>query len=643
MSDVQNTGRATFVLAAVGALALAACSDEPLASFPDPNAIEQDDGACVPEGTACTIVFEYPLGGVSSVEVRGDFAEGAWDSGVALQVDGATWRAEIAVPDGQQVQYKFVINEGEWVNDPLNPNTVADSVGGENSVVTAACGYEICETEQPPPVVGSFDWRSAVLYFVFVDRFRNGDPSNDYKVPGVEEPANYYGGDFAGVIEKIKDGYFESLGVNALWLSVPADNPNVSGIGHDGRQYSAYHAYWPSDLDKVEEHFGDEALLKTLVDEAHARGIKVLVDYAMNHVHDTNALFTDHPDWFWPLEYDGNYCVCGDGCDWNDEYQQKRCWFTSYLPDWNFTNDQARAYSVNNAIDWIKKTGIDGYRLDAVKHIETAWISDLRERVKSEVETGTKEHFYMVGETFESGDREILKKYVGPDLLDGQFDFPLRAVAVEVLLRRSGTMYDLDGFLATNDNYYPGIMSTFIGNHDIARVIHTAEDQPWGAWDNGDPWGAPPALPDYAAPFERMALGYTFLMTTKGVPLIYYGDEIGLAGAGDPDNRRPMPWDGHTEHQTGLRDHLAKLGAIRRDHPALWGGYRTTLSVTTDTYAYVMSDGTDSVYVGFNRGDGVAAVTGFPNKGRDLLTGATLEGPQLTLGPRTSVVVVVED
>jgi glycosidase len=397
-----------------------------------------------------------------------------------------------------------------------------------------------------------------------------------------------------------------------------------------------------SDLDRTEEHFGTLETLKELVDKARARGIKVLLDYAMNHVHEKNPVVAQHPDWFWPLSYDGHLCVCGNGCDWNDGYQQRRCWFTSYLPDWNFTNPSARAYSVDNAIAWIEKTGIDGFRLDAVKHIELEWLLDLRKRVAAEIEPKTGEHFYMVGETFESGNRDVLKSYVGSDRLDGQFDFPLRAVLAEKLLRRTGTMHDLDGFLASNDSYYPGLMSTFIGNHDILRTVHVAEDQPWDAWAPGQPWDAPPSLPKYAAPFERLGVAFSFLFTTKGVPLLYYGDEIGLPGAGDPDNRRFMQWDGLDANQLALRGLLEKLGKIRRAHPALWRGARSTLSVTNDTYAYVMSDGEDTVYVGLNRGDVAASVEGMPKKGRDLLRDVVVEGPTVPMPPRSARVLVAE-
>jgi glycosidase len=252
----------------------------------------------------------------------------------------------------------------------------------------------------------------------------------------------------------------------------------------------------------------------------------------------------------------------------------------------------------------------------------------------------------MVGETFESGNRDIIKSYVSSSLLDGQFDFPLRSVLTDTLLRRSGTMYDLDSFLGTNDGYYNGVMSTFIGNHDIARVINNALDQPWGTWDKGDPWNGPPSAPQSASPYERLGVAFSFLFTTQGIPLIYYGDEIGMPGAGDPDNRRFMLWEdkGATlnEYQKQLRSHVQKLGSIRRDHPALWKGWRTTVHVSADAYAYKMSDGEETLYVALNRGDNIAAVAGMPAKGNDLLTGAKVDGPNVNLQPRSSVIVIPE-
>ncbi|UQA56499.1 alpha-amylase family glycosyl hydrolase [Polyangium aurulentum] len=635
-------------------LLVAACGGEDL-NRPGGGSGGNDAGVeeCVPSEALCPVEFSLPLDAASSAELRGNFASDGWEKGIPMSIDGATWRATVSVPNGTGIEYKFFINGSEWILDPQNS---AQSNG--NSVKTASCGA-VCKFECP--TVGTFDWRSAVMYFVFVDRFRNGDTSNDAPLasidPKVQKPADYQGGDWQGVIDKIDDGYFTSLGVNALWLTVPMNNPLAAGLGADGRSYSAYHGYWPTDLEQPEEHFGDMALLKELVDRAHAKNIKVVVDYAMNHVHKDAPVYKEHPEWFWPLDHGfKNYCVCGDGCSWDND-EGRRCWFRDYLPDWNFQNAEARKASIDNAIWWIKQTGIDGFRLDAVKHIEFSWLSDLKKRLCTEIEPASGEHFYTVGETFAREDRGLIKSYIGPELMDGQFDFPQRGVVVEKILRRTGSMQELDAFLASNDNFYGSgsIMSTFIGNHDIPRVVHSAEDyfldKPWPTWDapNDTNWNNTPGLPGNKAPFERLAVGFTLLLTTKGVPLIYYGDEVGLPGSADPDNRRFMHWNDlpgatpYSEGQAFLLDRVKKLGQARQAHPALWRGSRQTLEVTEHTYVYRMVDtqgGGDEVYVALNRSDELRAVKGLPASGHDLLSGQDLAGPQANLPPRSSMVVV---
>jgi glycosidase len=633
--------RGTAAILGVVYASAVAC-DDGLVSDPTGSTSAGAGGACVDQGAPCATLFHYPLGSEVSVELRGDFAPDGWDVGLPLQIDAGEWRVSLQAPNGGTIRYKYLVDGSEWVTDPTNPEQEDDGQGAKNSVKHVSCGGGQCAGEGGAGgglVAGEFDWRSAILYFVFVDRFKNGDASNDEPVTGVETPANYQGGDWAGLLETIESGYFDELGVNALWLTVPMDNPSVAGAGSDGHAYSAYHGYWPSDLEATEEHFGDMALLKEVVDAAHARGMKVLFDYAMNHVHADSPLFSEHPDWFWPLDFDGKYCVCGDGCAW-DGYEGRRCWFRDYLPDWNFQSPQARTASIDNAIWWIKETGIDGYRLDAVKHIETLWIEELRDRVDQEIDQ-SKGRFYMVGETFETTNRDAIRQYVSSDLLDGQFDFPLRGAIVEHVLRRSGSMQDLDGFLASNDGYYPGIMSTFIGNHDIARVINTALDQPWGTWDNGGSsgWDDPPGLPSNAAPFERLALGFTLLFTTRGVPLVYYGDEIGMPGAGDPDNRRMMQFEGLAANQQWLLDRMKLLGQIRRAQPALWRGTRTTVHADIDTYAFRMTDGASTLWVALNRGDSPGEVAGMPAESTDLISGDTVAGPSITVPPRTALIL----
>jgi glycosidase len=591
----------------------------------------------------CDHDFTYADGGEQTVEIRGTFAPDGWTKGVPLAKVGGTWTATVQIPWDVDVQYKFVIDGKTWVPDPANPNQVDDGQGGKNSLLKGeTCAWWSCA---PPPVLG-YDWSDAVLYFVFVDRFLDGNPANNgAPVAGVDKAANYQGGDYAGVLKKIQDGYFNDLGVNTLWLTVPMDNPEVQGLGTDGKEYSAYHGYWPQNLDKTEERFGSLAELKGLVDAAHKANLKVILDYAMNHVHSSSPVYQQHQGWFWPLDWGGKHCVCGQGCAW-DGPDAKRCWFTDYLPDWDYTQEDARKFSVDNAIQWIKDTGIDGYRLDAVKHIEDSWLLDLRSRVTSDIEPTSQQHFYMVGETF-TGDQNLIKYYVNSSMLDGQFDFPFRMKLASTVLMRHGTMQDLDGFVANNDIYGNGVMSTFIGNHDIPRAIHLAQDQPlWdNEWTDGKDrsWVNQPALPGGTSAFERLANAFTILFTLKGIPLVYYGDEVGMPGAGDPDNRRMMQWSSYSTGQQKLLAHVKKLGAIRAAHPALRRGTRSTLSVGTDTYAYKLALNGDTVYVLVNRGDGAANVGGLPaGSYTDLLTDSPESGPSPSVPARSSMILVAK-
>jgi glycosidase len=601
-----------------------------------------DDGpaGCDDANKRCPHDFSLPDDGYTSVEIIGDFSPEGWNAGVPMTLEGDTWRATFGLPWDTEVQYKFRIDGTTAIPDPGNPDRTDDGQGGENSVLApATCEMPSCE----PEVYGDFDWRDAVIYFTFVDRFENGDPSNDGGI-GVPMGSDWQGGDWAGVTQRIESGYFTDLGINVLWISVPMDNANVSGIGTDGMDYSAYHGYWPTNLDATEEHFGTLAELQALVDTAHEADIKVIFDYAMNHVHASAPVYADHPEWFWPNDNGaGGNCVCGEGCGWEGA-QAKRCWFTSYLPDFDFNEEAARDFSVSNAIQWIQDTGVDGYRLDAVKHIEDSWLLDLRARVTEEIEPESGRHFYMVGETF-TGDQGLIAYYVNPDMLDGQFDFPLRMEMARTLLMRQGSMSDLAGFMDGNDDFYgAGIMSTFIGNHDIPRAIHLAEDTP--LWDNqwadgkDRAWTNQPGLPSGASAFERLGTAFAILMTTPGAPLVYYGDEIGMAGAGDPDNRRFMQWDGWSAPQQALFDRIALLTRIRADHPATRRGERTTISSSTDTFAYTMTAPGDVLHVLVNRSDSAESVSSVPEgEYVDELGGGTFSGGSVMVPARSALVL----
>ena len=593
----------------------------------------------------CAHLFSYTgLGTETSVAVRGSFAADGWTTGVMMTKTGNVWSATVPIPYNQDVQYKFYVNGTTWVLDPANPNMVSDGFGGMNSDLAAATCTDF--TCAPAPPMGDVDWSSQILYFVFVDRWNNGNPANDgAQVANVAPAANWQGGDYAGVTQKIQSGYFGDLGVTALWITVPMQNPDVSGLGTDNRLYSAYHGYWPMVLDQPENRFGSMAELQALVAAAHTAKLKVILDYAMHHVHNSAPIYAQHPEYFFPNSYNGQSCICGSGnCPW-DGATSTLCWFADYLPTFNFTNGTARKYSVDNAVWWVQQTGADGFRLDAVKQIDASWLSDMRSRAGTDIEPTSMKHFYMVGETF-TGDQNLIKSYIDPTKLDGQFDFPLRLNLLQSMLIKSNPLSDLEAFMNGNDGFYgpSAIMSTFIGNHDVPRSIHYAEDQPlWSdPWADGKDrnWSNQPGLPAGTSAFERLANVFTVLLTNKGIPLIYYGDEVGMPGAGDPDNRRFMQFSGYSAGQTLLLGKVKKLTALRQAHKALWYGTRTTLSITADTWAYKMLSGTDTVYVALNRSDSAQQVTGLPAGAlTDQLGGGSVTGPTVMVPARSSMVL----
>jgi glycosidase len=720
--------------------------------------------ACSEARRVCAQQFSFDpatstrAGEIVSVQVRGNFlADTAWGTGPYMTLDGADgkWKATLELPPGKEVEYQFYVlhageawNAGEWLKDPA----------GEK--VTPACEQPACPTapelwspkqtcaSQPPTKEGqTFDWRDAVIYFAFVDRFYNADVNNDGKVPGVEDAANYLGGDYAGVKAKIDSNYFTDLGVNTLWLTVPFDNvdnyaspkaPEDQCAGDNQYNvacfaYTGYHGYWPIDqwplasegVNRTEDRFGTEEELRQLVKAAHDKGIKVVFDYAMVHVHEESPLYKDalnnpaspYVDWFTPKyavnetgEYidsagavivdaqgkpytsvapaagqpaNPNYlttgqieklpathplavskfeCTCGtDICAWDGTSENptigERCWFQGYLPHLNYKNQAARDYSIGAALRFLQDIGADGFRLDAVKHINEAWYTSLRAKLNEYLASTPgleKERFYLVGETYDFNSRYNLDRFIDPATkLDGQFDFPFRAQAARTILKRDPDV-GLDTFarfMESNDDYYgcDAVMSPWIGNHDVGRPIHIAEDL-WDQYSDAKDraWTNQPPQPAAAEPYERLANAFAVMMTNPGAPLIYYGDEFGLAGAGDPDNRRAF-FDAQGNYapnpnQQLLNDRLKKYTAIRAQHSSLRRGVRTTLAASKDVWVYKMAntDGSDEVFVALNRADAAASSCGDLPAGAytDLVTSADVQGESLTIPPRQTLVLV---
>jgi glycosidase len=314
----------------------------------------------------------------------------------------------------------------------------------------------------------------------------------------------------------------------------------------------------------------------------------VLVDLVANHLHEEHPLVSEHATdgWF------HDYFACGF------EEAPLSCWFESYLPDINYQNDAAVEEMVDAALWWIREADLDGFRVDAVKHMHDSLLRTLRARIKAEVETIPDSVFYLVGETF-TGDwgggggpnESIIKQYISPDLLHGQFDFPLYWRVLRVFARDEAPPSHVAEYLAQNSSYFgsQAVMGTFVGNHDVPRFIsHAAGDiaDLWGTGSKQQGWDTPPGTPAGSEAYERMALAFSLLFTVEGVPLIYYGDEVGLPGAGDPDNRRPMVFEGWSEAQQSLHAHISALASVRAQQPTLRRGSYETLHTDEAVLAF---------------------------------------------------------
>jgi glycosidase len=501
----------------------------------------------------------------------------------------------------------------------------------------------------------AFRWDDAVIYFAMTDRFFDSDGHAD-PVPGVSDfAAQYEGGDWAGVTAKLD--YLKNLGANTIWLAAPYKNRDLPGgavdPGSDAHLYTSYHGYWPSPEDisyadprnpsplpAVETRLGSAQGLHQLVDAVHANGMRMLFDFVMRHVDVTSGLYTAHPDWF--VSIDGAFKPCQPNL-WDDPYWSTRCSFTSYLAPFDYYKPEVRAWSIADATWWAREFGIDGYRLDAIKHVPADWLIELRAAMTTAFPSPAGGRFYLVGETFDYDNRFALRALVDPATkLDGQFDFPFRKRVCDALFAGTVGLDALVAWLDSNEAFYGAgaLMSTWLGNHDLPRVIHYASGQLTDCYSGASGWSPGEFTePADAAAYERLGLAFALMLTSHGVPMIYYGDEIGMAGGGDPDNRRMMRFDGLTPDQEKLRDLVSSLGHLRQQHVVLRRGYRQTLASSPDSIAYKMTGcgAARDVLVLINRADASTDLAGLPpGNYTDLLTSApTTLGDTMTLAPRS--------
>ena len=452
------------------------------------------------------------------------------------------------------------------------------------------------------------DWRDATMYLVFTDRFRDTDGSGAETPDGVESIAGFQGGDFAGVTAAIEEGYFDEMGVTALWLSPIYENPDQGFVGADGvHQYTGYHGYWPVDPFAAESRLGGDDALRELVAAAHARGIRVVLDVVLNHVHESHP-YCENDGWC------ASTCVCGtEGCGYDEK--PRICQFAPYLPDLDYRNHELTRRVSEDVLELVRKFDIDALRIDAAKHMDRVITRRLRLELQA-IEDAGGAPFWLIGETF-SFDRGEIMQFVNDSELHGQFDFPLFG-AIRGTFAQGGSFRDLEGAAAASQREYGphySLMSPFLGNHDVERFATL-----W-AGNNQGPFGNSPDLMAEGGAdvtqwdlINRMSQAFLFVLTQPGVPLVYYGDEVGLAGSGDPDNRRFMPDVGALNaNQTELLARVQQIGQLRQEIAALRRGGRKELWLDDDFYVYVRDAGDDIAIIAMNKGSERTAEVQIPS------------------------------
>jgi glycosidase len=523
---------------------------------------------------------------------------------------------------------------------------------------TSPAAFELVRPLSPE---GRFQGFSAedVVYEVMPDRFADGDPANDdpAKSRGLFDRAKeryYHGGDLRGVIDRLP--YLKDLGVTALWLTPVYDNNDRLNEQerYDGEAITDYHGYGAVDFYAVDEHFGDLALVRELVEAAHRAGIKVIQDQVANHTGPYHPWVADPPipTWFHGtaqrhLEETWQTWSIADPHA-APELRQATLdgWFINILPDLNQDDPEVARYLIQNALWWVGMTGFDGIRQDTLPYVPRAFWQDWSAALHREYP-----RLRIVGEMWD-GDPGLVsffqggvRRFDGVDSgIDTLFDFPLfypvrRAFAEGKPLKEVATMLGRD-YLYRD----PRDLLTFAGNHDTPRFMSEA-----------------------GATVDGLKLAFTLLLTARGMPMIYAGDEIGMPGGADPDNRRDFPggWAGdprnafspagRTPAESAVLDRVRALTRLRAELPALRRGAHVSLAAGEHTYAYARVGGGASVVMAFNN-DASAAALDLPAAPAGLMEGAALrdrlgaaapvrvEGGRLrvALPPRSAAVYVRE-
>lgn len=473
------------------------------------------------------------------------------------------------------------------------PIVVTDQYGNE---YTTSVQVEI--TARNKKNADDFDWDESVIYFMVTDRFFDGNESNNTasgaKTYGKDNAGLYHGGDFAGITQKLD--YLEDLGINTIWITPIVENipgVKVTDTGKEDVPYNAaYHGYWASDFTKLNPTLGTEEEFQTLIDQAHSRGIRIMVDIVVNHAgYDTDF---------------GNMIRSGDdivsGSDQKDSL--------SNLPDFKTEDPAVSAQLVKWQTQWVKDFGIDYFRVDTVKHVENDTWAELKNAL-----TEVDSDFKMIGE-YAGGGYASNGNTLGTGEMDSDLDFDFNDQATNFV---KGNISSVESFLTSRNSVLNNTYMTgqFLGSHDEDGFKKKL-------LDGGMAEDAATAASMVAASLQ---------ITAKGQPVIYYGEEIGLTGLNNypyQTNRYDFDWT-MVNSDNKTYQHYKKMLSIRNAYTDVFarGDRKTILASDENGYDIVSRSykGT-KLYVGLNIKD-VAQTVEIPvseNNGtvlKDLYSGKT--------------------
>lgn len=440
---------------------------------------------------------------------------------------------------------------------------------------------------------GDFDWDEAVIYFAVTDRFFDGNASNndaygvgDYNVSGVKDGSSYHGGDFAGLTAKLD--YLKDLGVNTIWITPIVEN--ITEDQHDPKTDTAtygYHGYWASSFTELNKHLGTREEFQALLDAAHSRNMKIMVDVVINHAgYGTESYFNSVLPDGTPMLRDANNTVSGD-----DKLAP-----LSDLPDFVTENAEVRDQLVQWQTQWMDEFDIDYYRVDTVKHVDnTTWAAFKNSLTK------VNPDFKMIGEYAGAGYANTAGE-LGTGTMDSLLDFDFNGWTKDFL---TGKISSIEQNLQKRNSAInnTAAMGSFLNSHDEDSLQCTLMKEA--------------GLTEEEA-YDLMKVAATLQITAKGQPVLYYGDELGQAGANDwpvQSNRRDFDWtelEKQKADSNSIYNHYKTMLGIRNEYTGVFakGSRATVLQSDAEGYEVISrSYGGDTLYVGMNIKDAAKTVS----------------------------------